>query len=114
MKLLALLNAIGSEGMKVLELVRFDLNSQDAINHFKNCYNHARNELGLKLLLYHASVVRDFWVFVASREAKQKFKTWTRYRCECASKEFATSIALTGLRNDLAYYNSFQPSVVLS
>ena len=41
MKLLALLNAIGSERMEVLESVGFDLNSQDtgayavALNHLK-------------------------------------------------------------------------------
>ena len=41
MKLLALLNAIGSEGREVLQSVGFDLNSQDtdaydvALNHLK-------------------------------------------------------------------------------
>ena len=50
MKLLALLNAIGSEGMEVLESVGFDVNSQDtdaydvALNHLTDYYDHEENE----------------------------------------------------------------------
>ena len=50
MKLLALLNAFGYQGMEVLESVGFDLKSQNtdaydvALNHLKNYYNHEENE----------------------------------------------------------------------
>ena len=50
MKLLALLNAIGSEGMEVVESVGFDLNSQDtdaydvALNHLTIFYDYEENE----------------------------------------------------------------------
>ena len=110
MKLLALLNAIGSEGMEVLESVGFDLNSQDtdaydvALNHLKNYYDQEENEhvawvkaATLSQLCGESDL--EFLLQVEKHSRNLGFEPGTDVNA--LRKKFATSIALAGLRNDL-------------
>ena len=110
MKLLALLNAIGSEGMEVLESVGFDLNSQNtdaydvALNHLKNYYDHEENEhvawvkaTTLSQLCGESDL--EFLLRVEKHSRNLGFEPGTDVNA--LRKKFATSIALAGLRNDV-------------